>query len=201
MGRMIPFSNIPNSGFSLDEGAYVAEVQEFEAVTTRKKGKLAYNTALQVVEPPAYAGATLFDNFTIGTDVDPEALETATWNTSVGAKRLKRFLARARVVTNQDIDETELIAKVKGQRVLIQTIKEKQAEKFADGTPNPKAGRIFNKVVEYYAVGERALGPNPGRAPAVEPSEPEGGPSTLVCPTCYVGVEAAKYGAHMVEHS
>src|SRR6266850_6682810 len=105
---------VPESS-TVPDGGYVLDIHKVEPATTGT-GKKSYKAQLKVVEPKKYKGSMLFENFTIGSDEDPDADEQDTWDTSMGAKQFKQMVEKAGVDLG-DQDEDDLCAELKGNQV------------------------------------------------------------------------------------
>ena len=91
MAIKIP-EGIPDSTNLLD-GIYTFKVESMEPIET-STGKLALKVALRVTKGPngttASKGLTHYEQFTIGSNDDPQAREGNTWLSSFGAISLKK---------------------------------------------------------------------------------------------------------------
>ena len=101
-------------------GGYKCVIEEIERGVTGEQaqtpGAKRYAARLRVVEPKKHQGSVIIDWFTIGTEDDPKARDQATWNQSLGAKRLFRLLKRAGVAA-KDGDDEEWMDAAQGQEV------------------------------------------------------------------------------------
>lgn len=114
------FGEVQEYSGPVPAGGYKCVIEEIERGVTGERaqnpGAKRYAARLRVVEPKKYGGSVLMDYFTIGTEDDPKARDQATWNTSLGAKRLFRLLKRAGVAA-KDGDDEEWMDAAQGQEV------------------------------------------------------------------------------------
>lgn len=172
MGRIIPLGAIPTSNV-LPDGIFRLRVVTLEETLTKeregKSQKLMYKLTCSVVEPKEYANQFYYDNFTIGTEDDPDAEMLETWQTSMGGKGIRRFSDKIGVPFGDEVDADEFCNAVKGQEFLA-SVAQKVEPALIKNTnqPNPYAGRVNNNTTAYWALGEKepALANGGGHAPA-----------------------------------
>lgn len=149
MARSWPVESIPDSSV-VPDGVYLLTIASFEEKQNRKGG-LMYAGEFRVVEPQAFAGSPLYENFSIGTEEDQEAEDPETWKASVGARILKRVFKAAGVEASDDIDD--MIAAAEQQHVTAIV-----ARVVDDGKNDPQyKGRERNRITAWYAPGEREI--------------------------------------------
>jgi hypothetical protein len=85
--RNVPWGEVPTQQ-TLPDQAYLLSIVDISSQPTRN-GKYMILVESVVVEPTDYAGRTHREGFVIGTDKDPEALQTETWRRSIAASNLK----------------------------------------------------------------------------------------------------------------
>jgi len=163
-----PFGEIPDSGV-LPDCTVLTEGQELRVEVT-STGKKMYVMQASVAEGD-YSGQYIFENFVIGTDDDPGAMQLETWKKSVGARRLKGLLKAASIP--ESTSEQQLCIGFGGCKFITQV--SQYTEKAGD-----YAGTVRNRF-NFYKVGTRATGggvskPKPVVAPAA-PAPPTGAPS------------------------
>ena len=109
-------------------GGYKCRIEEIERTVTsenaRTPGVKQYRANLRVIEPKKNAGAPLSDWFQIGTEDDPKGRDQATWQQSLGAKKLVRLLKRAGVAA-RDGDDEEWMDAAQGQEICVHVTKER----------------------------------------------------------------------------
>lgn len=222
MGRKWPGADIPESGVVYPDGLYEVAITEI-AETTNNSGHLMYKGRFTVVEPATFAGSPYWENFNIGNEGDPKALDPETWKRSIGAQILARVMKASGHALSDDVDED--IAAVTGQHVLVSLVQE-----IDDGKRDPRyKGRVRNKAVRWYRRGEaevglaapagaprstgpapRAAAPAPTPAPKAAPAAakpkapPATKPSLVSCPIddCAWEGERRDFQAHhMAEHA
>jgi hypothetical protein len=199
MGRNIDLNEVPDSTL-LPDDLYLLEVEDITEETS-KAGRFMYRTVYRVQEPATFAGVPLYDYFAIGNEDDPNANEQATWNNSLGARRLRRLAKATMVPLTKDIDE--LVATIKGQRFSARV-----GQRVDDGVRDPKyKGNVSNQVVAMYPVGatnDTHVAPPAAASKAATPAPPAApkaakavSASTLSCPFCSETVARSAYNAHV----
>ena len=204
-----PFGEIPDSGV-LPDCTVLTEGQELRVEVT-STGKKMYVMQASVAEGD-YSGQYIFENFVIGTDDDPGAMQLETWKKSVGARRLKGLLKAANIP--ETTSEEQLCVGFGGCKFVTQV--SQYTEKSGD-----YAGTIRNRF-NFYKVGTRATGgaikkaimpaqasvappaaPPPTGAPsAAPPPQAPAAPSApsagmLPCGNCKKEFPIAEFAAHV----
>lgn len=221
MGRQWDPEEI-NTSTQLDMGVYRGRFRPVEEVRTKPNetsagNKLMYVATLEVMEPSAFVGLTQRDNWTIGTDDDPEAADPRTWNASIGAKSMKKALLAAKVPITRDLDAC--LAALEGHEVLF---------KVRHSPDKRDPSRTNVNVGDYFALGQRVVGTTVGNGtapqsvvvqkvpktfvmqsgnetlqasqPRVVAKPPAAKPVAFRCPTCeWVGLKS-EFGAHAATH-
>lgn len=113
MSRNIPLEDIPDSSV-VPDGVYNVQVALIE-IAASKSGKLMYKASYRI-EDGECADQVLFDNFVIGSDDDPDAIEGNTWK-KFGGQRWKKLIKAASVPFLND--ETELIMALQSQKLSV----------------------------------------------------------------------------------
>lgn len=159
MGIKIP-EGIPDST-NLPDGRFDFKIESMEPVET-STGKLALKVALRVVGPKTHKGLTHYEQFTIGSNDDPQAREASTWTSSFGAISLKKMCAKAGIKFQGDLEQ--VASELQGQKVAGRVVYTVQPKFNKDGTENPYAGNPRSQVKDWYEVGEQqaALGESGG---------------------------------------
>ena len=110
MGRQLPgdWDEIPPhetlSREPVPDGMYVTELERVIEGTSQEKHKLMYNIGVRIVEGE-HANRMVFDNFTVGSDEDPDAQEIATWKTTFGGQLMSQMLNSSGAPKTRDIDD------------------------------------------------------------------------------------------------
>ena len=210
MARKWPADEIPDSSI-VPSGTYTAtcSIKESQSNT----GKLMYKGTFSITEPDGFSGLSLWENYVIGSDQDPDADDPDTWKASIGAKNLKRCFKAASVPLTEDMDD--LLEAVEGQSVVLEV-----GQEVDEGRKDPKyKGTVRNRIIAYYPLGERspAVGgskpapkatppakPAPQRAPAAPAARPAPQAAskerTLKCSVCDASVPQSQFGAHVAGH-
>jgi hypothetical protein len=145
--------------------------------TANRKGGLMYKAELRVTEPKTFAGSPLYENFSVGTEDDPEAEDPETWKASIGARILKRMFHAAGVEATTNIDA--MIAAAEGQSVICLV-----SRHIDDGKNDPQyKGRERNRIGGWYAPGEREIkvdGVAPAARTAAKPALRRAAPAPVV---------------------
>lgn len=141
-----------------DAGAFPAGLIEFviEEITETQTstGKYAEEVLFRAVAPPAVEGMPKTETFTIGTDDDPDAEDPITMKKSFGSRMLKTMSGRAGVPWEGS--RNECVNALIGRHVLGEIRHQIEPDKNKDGTDNPYAGRIRDRIGGWYEVGKRA---------------------------------------------
>lgn len=170
MGRLIPLGQIPDSAV-LPDGIFRVCVLKLEDVMTKeaagKTQKAMFKLTGKVIEPKAYAGKPYYDNFVLGTEVDPDCELLETWVGGMGGQQFKRFVGKTGVAFGEEADFDEVAAGVKDVELLATVVTQVQAKKNKDGTDNKYGGRISNNTTGYWAIGEQEARLNDGDASPV----------------------------------
>lgn len=154
MSMKIPWDDIGEPGSSFDIGlAYLFEIEDAE-LTESKGGKAMVKVMFRCMEPDP--GAIYYDNYTLGSDDDPEAKDPATLTKAYGMKLLKKMLSQAGAKLGSDMEK--VLDRAKGRKVGIIFKNEKDDR----GEERARASR-------YFAEGEMAPGTNAGKAKAAAP--------------------------------
>lgn len=211
MSRLIPFGSIPDSNI-LPDGIYRLKIDKLEEVMSKerdgKASKLMYKLTTKVVEPASHKGLFFTENFTIGTEEDPDAEELNTWQTSIGGRALKRLSKKLGIPTGDEEDSGSFIEAVKGVEYLATIITKTEPDE-KNGQPNPYKGRVNNNVTAYWSLGEReaALADGNGKshktatAPKAKATGDKAPPSDEVsCSACKKRVPRTQLKAHVEEH-
>lgn len=176
MGIKIP-EGIPDSTNLLD-GIYTFKVESMEPIET-STGKLALKVALRVTKGPngttASKGLTHYEQFTIGSNDDPQAREGNTWLSSFGAISLKKMCGKAGVKFAGDVEA--VARELEGQKVSGRVVYTVQPKFNKDGTENPYAGNARSQVKDWYEVGAEpaATDASPAKPKAAQ-AEPKKAP-------------------------
>lgn len=175
---------MPKSFFSETEeysgpvpaAGYKLVIEEIERGVTGENaqtpGAKKYTARLRVVEPKKYAGSTVYDTFTIGTEDDPKARDQETWRSSLGAKKLFRLLKRAGVPA-KDGDDEEWMDAAQGQEICAHV---KKGVGMNGAPRNDINGDYFRENDEdFIGVGEALEAPSSGGARGGRQAKANGG--------------------------
>ena len=150
-GINVPGEQIPDSTNLLD-GYYDFTIESLEPVET-STGKLAIKCAMRVTAPKKCKGLSHFEQFTIGSNDDPQAREDETWAQSFGAIMCKKMLKKAGVAFAGSLEH--IAAEAQGTHVSGKVVYTVQAKFNKDGTENPYAGNARSQVKDWYEPGEQ----------------------------------------------
>lgn len=203
MGKQVDWNDIPDPRQSgdLPDGIYMLGV---ETITKKPSGsgKLMYEGIVRVVEPVAFAGAPLYENFVIGNDTDPQADDPRTLKESTGLKILKTIFVACGMPLARDLDV--MAQQATGQRFLASIYTKVEPPMNKDGTVNAYAGRKKNAMGRMWRVGERPVG-LASTPPVAGPvaGAPNNGAPTQTVPSPFTGeqVPIAEFAAHVAAHS
>lgn len=103
MSRQWPDEQIEESSAAVTVPVGPYKVKPHLDETTSSTGKLMYKFTGRIIEGPfvtggdlgEYAGCPLFENFTIGSNTDPDAVDPETWIGAVGARQMKQLFTEA----------------------------------------------------------------------------------------------------------
>ena len=148
MSKQVPWDAIPDSiGQVLPTDTYKFEIEDMaESESTTKKYML--KSTYRVVEGP-HAGMVVFDNYCIGTDVDPQADDPKSWE-GVAAARWKDILKKAAVPQKGTVEEACVAAR--GQQFVADVDQETETKE------GPYKGKIRNRIKRTYRIGEKSAG-------------------------------------------
>ena len=174
----VPFDDIPDSGV-LPDGAYQVRGEELRNEVT-STGKKMYSMQAVVELPEQQAGMFVFENFVIGSEGDPQALQKDTWLKSIGARRWKQMMKAAQVP--QTTNEAQVLAGFAGS--VFTVVATTYTEKDGDYAGTQRNRFNFYRVGTYApglaakgapkGAGARPAGPAAAAmaAPAVQPVAP-----------------------------
>lgn len=154
MGRVIPFGGISASNV-LPTGFYHCRVVELKETQSSdadgKTPKLMYKLTAEIMEPAAYKGQRIFENFVIGTDDDPDAELLETWQASIGGKNMKRLQSKLNLAVGDEEDSDAFCEMVKEQEFVAQV-----QFYLDDGKKNAQyKDQPRNRTTAYWTVGEK----------------------------------------------
>lgn len=164
-GEML--SEAPDSNV-VPEGMYLCRIVKIVEKHS-KTGKLMICPQFAIMEPKTMKGQTIFENYVLGSDEDPDANDPATFKSSIGARNYKTLLKKAGVPVAPNDDSEDIAQKAAGQEILLSVQQTEQAE-------GPYKGQIQNRISAYYEPGERepkVTGEAPKAAKKVEKSTPK----------------------------
>ena len=151
MAIKIPGDSIPDST-NLPDGIFDFRGESLEPVETTT-GKLAIKAALRVIAPKSHKGLVHYEQFTIGSNDDPQAREAETWASSFGAVQCKKMVTKSGV---KFTGELQTVAREwEGQKVSGRVVYTVQPKFNKDGTENPFAGNARSQVKEWFEIGEK----------------------------------------------
>jgi len=200
----IPRDEIQEARTLIPDDSYLFEVVELAKNATKGTGALPagclmFSLTAKVVEPTGYAGALVWDNFTIGTVDDPEGKDPDTWINpkAVGAQRWNSLVKACKVASD---DDDVICVEIENQR-FVGTV----TLTTDDGVKNPQyKGRQRNNITRYYPVGDKIIGAGsptgatkaspPGRATAPPPSRRAAPPPPPPAEEAGDGVDTAPPG-------
>lgn len=142
-----PWDEIPDSNV-FPTGMYQVSGESLTIVES-STGKKMYKAQLRIEKPETFAGGMFFENFVIGSDMDPQAENTDTWKISFGARRLKSMLKAAQMP--QAGSEEEICVNFTGTMFLLAATQYTEQE-------GDYAGSMRNKINDFYKIGDRAVG-------------------------------------------
>lgn len=158
MSRIIPFRSIPDST-TLPDGIFRFKVKKIEEGATKERdgvpSKFAYKLQAEVVEPASHKGLPYSETFTIGSNDDPDAELEQTWQTSFGARSLKKFAAKVGVPFGDEEGSESFCQAVTGQEYLATVVQKTEPAKRPNGEDNPFGGTVRNNVTAYWSIGEK----------------------------------------------
>ena len=131
--------------------------------------------------PPQCVGLSLFENYVMGTEENPNGINAGT----MGTRQFKKVIAKAQVPPSNDM--AVLCANAVGAELMMSITQ--YTEK--DGQ---YAGSLRNRVVDCHKLGEReaALAPKVGGAPGIAaPTAPVAPPAPIAAPAPAVAPVAA----------
>lgn len=202
MGKQVDWNDIPDprQAGDLPDGIYMLGVETIVRKPSGS-GKLMYEGIVRVVEPVAFAGAPLYENFVIGSDTDPQADDPHTLKESVGLKILKTIFVACGMSLARDLDV--MTQQAAGQRFLASIYTKVEPAMNRDGTANPYAGRKKNAMGRLWRVGERPVGlaSTPPTASVAAPTPNNGGGQTIKSPFTGEEVPVADFAAHVAAQS
>jgi len=193
---------------AVPRGNYRCKLREVESVYTNKQPpRLMYVAQHDILEPEDYAGARLFDRFTIGTDNDPEAEDPESWSDkSFAVKRIKEMCTAFGVASNRSV--AKMLRGAIGREALAFVVQPQEDQ---------------NEVKRYYPLnGDRRAGVATGaasregaaarrgapKARAPEETRVAGttvrraaAPAHVTCRICGENVATKEYQAHVQEHN
>ncbi len=154
MPRQLPWDEIPDTNV-VPGGLYPLKAVSLEEVRTRELNKLMYKVCVQIMDDPRvadFSGMLIFEQFTIGSDTDPEANELNTWKKSFGARLMKQMINASQIPERADMDK---ICAGFADHQFIGNVSYSldQSEEYK-GTPR-------NRMTSYYKMGEREVGIDP----------------------------------------
>jgi hypothetical protein len=194
----IPFGSIPDQQTVLTDGIYRLRVERVEERATRT-GKLMFAVTARVVEPDTFRGLAFFDNFVIGTDDDPDATETSTWQQSIGSRTFKRFVRATGVAVGEQEPTDQLLHALTGAEYLCAIV-----QKIDDGSRDPQfKGRVRANATNYWKLGERTPGLDDARAKQRGNGAATPQPTTadvVTCTACRKRVPRAELKTHVSQH-
>lgn len=141
--RKVNVGAIPKTRSALPSGTYEVKITKLEASESRTH-KLMYVGEFAVTGHPVHKhlkGRKFFENFTIGTDDDPEADQSDEPWMGFAAARLKECWQAAGVEMTDDPDEN--CAESVGGEITVQAVKAKD-----------KTGRWRSNITSFMPVGE-----------------------------------------------
>ena len=177
-------------------GIFMFEIEEIIHDNYSSTGKLMPKSRFRCVEPDALKGGTLFDQYVVGTEENPDEVN----NGSFGAKALKAIFVASQ--TPKGTSLIELSKNCIGNRLLIQF-----------GEPTEDDYGLKSKVVTYHKVGEREVGMNklsgiggakvmvkssaklPSSVPATGGAKKKS--ATLPCAVCKKQIPREDYALHV----
>ena len=204
MGKQVDWNDIPDPRQSgdLPDGIYMLGVETITKGAS-SDGKLMYEGIVRVVEPVAFAGSPLYENFVLGTTGDPNADDPHTLKESVAMGILKKLFTACGMSLGRDLDL--MAQQAAGQRFLSSVYTKVEPAKKKDGTDNPFVGRKKNAMGRMWRVGERAVGlastPPAATGPVVGVANNGAPTQTVKSPFTGEQVPIAEFAAHVAAHS
>lgn len=144
---------VPEAGSLLPNDFYKVRVETLE-LKDSKGGKAMIKATFRVVEPRAFKNVPYYENYTIGSDDDPQVEDPKTWKETIGAKLFKLMLNKAQVPMEKRLAKQFRMAEGKE---LVVSISQKP----------DKNGKPQNNIASYFKVGERESG---GQSAAPKPA-------------------------------
>lgn len=172
-----------NTDPTLPEIAFTFEVLDATGQLTQKSNKLMLRLVLEVVAPTEYAERRHYENFVIGTDKDPAASKSTTWDagTSPASTNLWRLLKTTGCRTWRDL---------KGKRFSAQ----------ARVSENEETGVKYTNLISYVKEGDINPGvPTPPRAPHKQKRSSFGGAAGFVAPAPDAPVSCSTCGSEVLQ--
>ena len=203
MGKQVDWNDVPDpkQAGDLPDGIYLLNIESLTKGAS-DSGKLMYSGIIRVVEPAAFAGSPLYENFVLGSDTDPQADDPHTMREAVSMGILKKVFTACAMPLERDLDV--MATQAAGQRFLASIYTKVEPAVLKSGAPNPYAGRKKNAMGRMWRVGERPVGLS-GTAPT--PATPaatvagNGAGQTIKSPFTGEQVPVAEFAAHVAAHS
>ena len=126
-----------------------------EEVRTRELNKLMYKVCVEIMEDPRvqdFVGMLIWEQFTIGSDTDPDANDLNTWKKSFGARLMKQMINASKIAERADMDK--ICAGFKDHQFIGNVSYSLDTSEEYKGTPR-------NRITSYYGMGEREIGIDP----------------------------------------
>ncbi len=156
MPRPLPWDEIPDTNV-VPGGLYPLVAVSMEEIYSKEHSKLMYKVCVQIMDDAGvqdFSGMLLWEQFTIGSEEDPNATELNTWKKSFGAKMLKQMIAASQIAERADMDKICLNFK---DHQLIANISYS-----VDNDPESEyRGQPQNRMRGFYKMGEREVGIDP----------------------------------------
>lgn len=157
----VDWEEVPDSDL-LPDGNYELVILKAEGGWT-STNKLAAELTFQVGAGELEGSKMRPQNFTLGSDLDPQATMPQTRKDVFGWQSLKRVCHATGIRFDQSLRNT--LRALEGTRFVATVKIQTQAEKNKDGSVNPYAGNQQNRLTAYYPAG-RAAGSTSQAGPA-----------------------------------
>jgi len=144
-------------------GIYHARIMHTEDTTGSNSGKRMARIGFQSIAPSTHAGLSHFENYVLGTDEQPMAIN----KDSMGAKNLKKMCKAAQISEGNSL--AGILASAMNAELLV-AMKYKPDSDFK------------NNITNYFRLGEREpmVAPQPGQAPGMPQAMPAAPPAPPV---------------------
>ena len=202
MGKQVDWNDVPDpkQAGDLPDGIYLLGIESLTKGASTG-GKLMVEGIIRVVEPLAFTGSPLYENFVLGSDTDPQADDPHTLRAAVAMGILKKMFTACGMPLERDLDV--MLAQAAGQRFLASVYTAVESAVLKSGAPNPYAGQKKNRMGRMWRVGERPVGLSQSAPPTPAANAVNNGVVVQTVKSPFTGeqVPVAAFAAHVAAHS